>query len=98
AFARAFREGVARDGRHLFPVFPYDHFTKLTDADIKALYAYVMTRPPVKAFDRPNTVPFPLAVRARRWIGKMSYFRPGACQRDPRRDAQWNRGAYPAQG
>src|SRR6266481_3696087 len=31
AFDRALREGVSRDGRHLFPAFPYDHFTKLTD-------------------------------------------------------------------
>jgi mono/diheme cytochrome c family protein len=98
AFTRALREGVARDGRHLFPVFPYDHFTKLTDADIKALYAYVMTRPPVKAFDRPNTVPFPLDVRALQAIWKMIYFKPGPYQPDPRRDAQWNRGAYLAQG
>jgi mono/diheme cytochrome c family protein len=98
AFARALREGVARDGRHLFPVFPYDHFTKLTDADIKALYAYVMTRPPVKALDRPNTVPFPLDVRALQAIWKMIYFKPGPYQSDPRRDAQWNRGAYLAQG
>jgi mono/diheme cytochrome c family protein len=98
AFTRALREGVARDGRHLFPIFPYDHFTKLTDGDIKALYAYVMTRPAVKAPDRPNTVPFPLDVRALQAIWKMIYFKPGLYQPDPRRDAQWNRGAYLAQG
>ena len=98
AFTRALREGVARDGRHLFPVFPYDHFTKLSDGDIKALYAYVMTRPPVKAPDRPNTVPFPLDVRALQAIWKLIYFKPGPYQPDPRYDAQWNRGAYLAQG
>jgi mono/diheme cytochrome c family protein len=98
AFARALREGVARDGRLLFPVFPYDHFTKLTDADIKALYAYFMTRPPVQAVDRPNTVPFPLDVRALQAVRKMIYFKPGAYRPDPRRDAQWNRGAYLAEG
>ena len=98
AFARALREGVARDGRHLFPVFPYDHFTKLSDGDIKALYAYVMTRPPVKAPDRPNTVPFPLDVRALQAIWQMIYFKPGPYKPNPRHDAQWNRGAYLAQG
>jgi mono/diheme cytochrome c family protein len=45
AFARAMHEGVARDGSHLFPGFPFDHFTKLSDGDVKALYAYFMTRP-----------------------------------------------------
>jgi mono/diheme cytochrome c family protein len=98
AFTRALREGIARDGRHLFPVFPYDHFTKLTDADINALYAYVMSRPPVKALDRPNTVPFPLDVRALQSIWQMLYFKPGPYQPDPGRDAQWNRGAYLAEG
>jgi mono/diheme cytochrome c family protein len=94
AFTRALREGVARDGRQLFPVFPFDHFTKLTDADIKALYAYVMTRPPVQAVDRPSTVPFPLDVRPLQAVWKMIYFTPGPYQPDPRHDAQWNRGAY----
>jgi mono/diheme cytochrome c family protein len=98
AFRRALREGVARDGRMLFPVFPYDHFTKLTDSDIKALYAYVMTRPPVKAANQPNTVPFPLDARALQAIWKAIYFKPGPYQPDPRHDAQWNRGAYLAEG
>ena len=59
AFTRALREGVSRDGRHLFPVFPYTHYTQLTDADVRALYAYFMTRPPVKAPNRPNTAVLP---------------------------------------
>ena len=45
AFARAMREGVSRDGSHLFPAFPYYAFTKLSDDDIEALYAYLMTLP-----------------------------------------------------
>jgi len=98
AFQRALRAGVARDGRQLFPVFPYDHFTKLTEADIRALYAYFMTRPPVKAVDRPNTAPFPLDVRALQALWKAIYFKPGPYQPDPKRDAEWNRGAYLAEG
>src|SRR6185369_5465854 len=43
AFRRALREGVARDGHLLYPAFPYNHFTHLTDDDIHALYAFVMT-------------------------------------------------------
>ena len=33
AFRRAMHDGVDREGRHLYPAFPYDHFTKMTDAD-----------------------------------------------------------------
>jgi mono/diheme cytochrome c family protein len=79
-------------------VFPFDHFSKLTDTDIKALYAYLMTLPATTAPDRPNTVPFPLDVRALQAVWKMIYFTPGPFRPDPRRDAQWNRGAYLAEG
>src|SRR5260221_5434579 len=74
AFARAMREGVDREGRHLFPAFPYDHFTKLTDEDIAALYAFVMTREPVRAENLRNTVPIP-----RTFVGiwKSRYFERG---------------------
>jgi mono/diheme cytochrome c family protein len=94
AFARALREGVSRDGAHLFPVFPYVHYAELSDADIRALYAYFMTRPPVKAPNRPNTLYFPLDVRPLQALWKSLYFKPGPYRSDPARDPQWNRGAY----
>ena len=53
--ARLARRRVARRP-HLFPVFPYSHYTRLEDADIGALYAYFMTRPPVTAPNRPNSI------------------------------------------
>jgi mono/diheme cytochrome c family protein len=49
AFRRAMREGVDREGRHLYPAFPYDHFTLVSDADDDALYAFLMTRKPAHA-------------------------------------------------
>jgi mono/diheme cytochrome c family protein len=63
AFRRAMREGVDRGGRHLYPAFPYDHFTLMTDEDVSALYAYFMTREPVRATTPANDVAFPLNVR-----------------------------------
>src|SRR5436853_581505 len=59
AFVRAMREGVDREGRHLYPVFPYDHFTLLADEDLQALYAFLMTREPVHAQTPANDVMFP---------------------------------------
>jgi mono/diheme cytochrome c family protein len=97
AFTRALREGVSRDGHHLFPVFPYTHYSQLTDADIKALYAYFMTRPPVKAPDRPNTILFPLDIRPLQAVWKALFFKPGPYRPDPGHDARWNRGAYLAE-
>jgi mono/diheme cytochrome c family protein len=64
AFTRAMREGVARDGSHLLPAFPYYAFTQLSDDDIKALYAYLMTRPAANNTVPANTIPAPLRIRA----------------------------------
>ena len=97
AFTRALREGVSRDGGHLFPVFPYTHYTQLEDADISALYAYFMTRPPVKAPNRPNSILFPLDVRPVQAVWKALFFTPGPYRPDRARDARWNRGAYLAE-
>ena len=55
AFERAMREGIHRDGRHLYPAFPITHFAKTTDADLQALYAYLMAQPPVRADDAATT-------------------------------------------
>src|SRR5271170_8232799 len=46
AFTRALREGISRDGSHLFAAFPFNAYTGLWDDDVNALYAYLMTRPP----------------------------------------------------
>lgn len=98
AFTRALREGVSRDGRHLFPAFPYDHFARLTDGDIDALYAYLMTVPAAAAPARANTVPFPLDIRALQAGWKMLFFRPAPFRPDSAKSAEWNRGAYLAEG
>ena len=63
-FARAMRQGVDRDGRHLYPAFPYTAFTKVGDEDISALYGYLKTIAPVKAADTPNGLGFPFNQRA----------------------------------
>ncbi len=98
AFARAIREGVARDGSHLFPALPYDRFTKVSDDDVKAIYAFLMTRPPIKATPPANTVPFPFNIRALQEGWKILFFRPGRFDPQASKSAEWNRGAYLAQG
>ena len=98
AFARAMHEGVARDGSHLFPAFPYDHFTRVSDEDVKAIYAFLMTRPPVEATPPANTIPFPLNIRALQEGWKILFFRPSEFQRVAGKSDEWNRGAYLALG
>lgn len=97
AFARAMREGVSRDGSHLFAAFPFNAYTGLQDNDVEDLYAYLMTRPPVSATVPSSTVPFPLNIRFLQGGWKILCFRRGRYRPDPAKDAQWNRGAYLAQ-
>jgi nicotinate dehydrogenase subunit B len=47
AFQRAMREGVSHDGRMLYPAFPYTAFTRMTDDELTALYAHLMSQPAV---------------------------------------------------
>jgi mono/diheme cytochrome c family protein len=98
AFTRALREGLDREGRHLYPVFPYEYYTRLADEDIGALYAYIATREPVHAQNRPHELRAPFNMRALLGAWKAIYFEPGPFRPDAAHDAQWNRGAYLVNG
>lgn len=94
AFQRAMREGVTRDGRHLYPAFPYDHFTYATDSDINALYAFIMTREPARQTDRRPDIIFPLNIRLFAAAWKLMFLHRGPYQTDVTRHDAWARGAY----
>ncbi|MDQ2084006.1 cytochrome c [Xanthobacteraceae bacterium Astr-EGSB] len=94
AFVRSMREGVDRAGNHLYPAFPYDHFTKLEDGDLAALYAYLMTRPAVRATAPTNDLAFPAGFRPLLAGWKLLFFQPGRFEDDPRSSPELNRGAY----
>ncbi|MFL6570301.1 MAG: c-type cytochrome [Burkholderiales bacterium] len=98
AFRRALREGLDREGHHLYPAFPYEYYTRLTDEDIHALYAYIATREAVRADNRPHELRAPFNIRALLGAWKALYFEPGVFRADPARDVQWNRGAYLVNG
>ena len=94
AFNRAMREGVGRDGSHLYPAFPYTHYASVTDSDLGALYAFLMTRPAVRAVPPANTMIPPLGFRPLLAGWKLLFFRPHPIASDPRQSAAWNRGRY----
>ncbi len=98
AFERAMREGIHRDGRHLYPAFPYTHFAKTTDADMQALYAYLMTQSPVRTETPTNTLTFPFNLRPLLAGWNALFHRPNAFQADPAKSEIWNRGAYLVEG
>lgn len=94
AFARAMREGIARDGTHLYPAFPYDHFAAVTDDDLQALYAYLMTQPPVRAERVTNDLRFPFSFRPLLAGWKLLFHHPAPFEPDSEFTEEENRGAY----
>ena len=98
AFLRAMREGVDREGHHLYPAFPYDHFTLVTDEDVGSIYAFLMTRRPVRATAPANGLPFPLNVRPILAGWKLLFLHKGPYVADAAQSPEWNRGRYLAEG
>jgi alcohol dehydrogenase (quinone), cytochrome c subunit len=98
-FDRAVRQGIAKDGRHLYPAMPYPSYSKLSAADVAALYRFFMKQvPPVHQANLKSEVPAPLSFRWPLAIWN-SFFAPsGSYVAKPGRDASWNRGAYLVQG
>ncbi|NTZ95001.1 c-type cytochrome [Pseudomonas koreensis] len=98
-FDRALRHGVAPDSRRLYPAMPYPSYAKLSDDDVRALYAFFMKGvAPVKQANIPSAIPFPLNLRwpIALWNGVFAETQPYVAK--PSQDAVWNRGAYLVQG
>ena len=92
-FADSMRHGVRPDGTHLYPVFPYEFFTRITDADLHSLFIYLRSIPPV---DRPNEnseLNFPFNIRALLAVWKGMFFEPGPGV-DSARSGELERGRY----
>jgi nicotinate dehydrogenase subunit B len=98
AFERAMREGIHRDGRHLYPAFPYNHFAKTGDADLQALYAYLMAQPAVKSVSPETRLAFPFNLRPLMAGWNALFHDSKTFTPDPAKSATWNRGAYLVEG
>ena len=97
AFARAMREGVSRDGHFLYPAHPYTSFAKAGEADIQALYAYLMTQRASPAVAPVTSLRFPFGIRSM-MAGWNTLFLRAQRPEDPERGAEWNRGAELVEG
>jgi mono/diheme cytochrome c family protein len=98
AFRRAMKTGVSRNGDYLYPAFPYDHYAKLSDDDIAALYAFLMSRSAVQSRPPANALPFPLNLRWTVAVWDLLYLDRTPFHSDPKQSEAWNRGAYLVQG
>ena len=93
-FIRAVRQGRRPDGAHYFPVFPYTSFTKITDADLIDLKAYIFSLPQSDQTSRPHEIGFPFSLRFLQFGWKLLHFTAGTFRPDPAKSEMVNRGAY----
>jgi mono/diheme cytochrome c family protein len=93
-FVRALRLGLRPDGAHYFPAFPYPSYTKITDADLRDLWAYLRTLPPSDRASQAHDLGFPFGWRFLVAGWKWLYFTPGPHADDPKLSSALNRGAY----
>jgi len=98
AFQRAMREGISRDGHHLYPAFPYTAFARVSDDDLQAVYAYLQSLAPVKSATPPADLRAPFNVRGLMAGWNALYHDSSAWRADPARSAEWNRGNYLVNG
>jgi len=101
-FDRAVRHGIAPDGGTLYPAMPYPSYVRMTDADVRALYAYFKHAvPPIRADNRGTDITWPLSMRWPLAIWRKTFApdpqRTGFDSK-PYSDPQVARGAYLVQG
>jgi mono/diheme cytochrome c family protein len=97
-FLSSLHDGRGHNGRRLYPAMPYPAYTKMTDDDVRAIRAYLGTVAPVSNKVIANQLPFPLNIRLAMIFWNGLNFTPGRYRPDPRKSAEWNRGAYIVEG
>lgn len=93
-FIRAMTLGVAPDGSHYYPAFPYTSYTRMTRQDLLDLKAYLDTLKPVRNAVPPHDMRFPYNFRSVLGLWKWLFFHPGSFKPRPDKSVSWNRGAY----
>lgn len=97
-FWRALHNGKSRDGRLLYPAFPYPNYTRVTRDDADALYAYLRSLAPVRQTNPGHALRFPYNTQAALAGWRLLYFKPAIFTPTPARSPGWNRGAYLVEG
>jgi mono/diheme cytochrome c family protein len=93
-FVTAMVKGTSPTGEHLFPAFPYTSYQRMTLDDIRDLFAYLKTLPPVTGKVRDHALPFPFNIRRTLGLWKFLFLDGRPFTPDPSQSAQWNRGSY----
>ncbi|MBI5263832.1 MAG: cytochrome c [Bradyrhizobium sp.] len=97
-FVNAVRSGVSPTGAHYYPAFPYTSYAHAKIEDVRDLFAYLKTLPPVSGKVRDHDLPFPFNFRRNIGVWKLLFMDDKSFVADAARSADWNRGAYLVNG
>jgi mono/diheme cytochrome c family protein len=97
-FYKTMHNGRFPDGGLIYPAMPFASYTKVTRADSDAIFAYLMSIPPVQQRNRPHELRFPYDNRSLILGWRTLFFREGEYKPDTTKSAEWNRGAYLVEG
>ncbi|MGJ7520331.1 c-type cytochrome [Variovorax sp. LT1P1] len=97
-FWRAMHNGRSKDGRLLYPAFPYPSFTRITREDSDALYAYLRSVPAAATPNTPHRLRFPYDTQAALAVWRALSFAPTTFVANDAQSSEWNRGAYLVEG
>ena len=97
-FWQALHHGKSKDGRYLYPAFPYTEYTKVTRRDADAIFAYLRSLPAVAQSNLSHTIRSPYDNQSLLYLWRTWYFKEGVYQPDKSKSDEWNRGNYLVQG
>jgi mono/diheme cytochrome c family protein len=97
-FWRALHNGRSRDGRLLYPAFPYPNYTVVTREDSDAIYAFLRAQPAVAQPNKAHALRWPFSTQPALAVWRALFFKPGPYAPVPTQSAEWNRGAYLVEG
>ena len=97
-FWQAMHHGRSKDGRLLYPAFPYTEYTRITRDDTDAMFAYLLSVQPVQQANRPHALKFPYNTQAALAVWRALFFSPEPFEPLKQQSDEWNRGAYLVKG
>jgi mono/diheme cytochrome c family protein len=97
-FINAMKRGIAPDGTHLYPSFPYTSYQRMTIPDLVDLKAFLDTLPAVTAENNADALPFPLNIRRGLGLWKLVFLDGKEFAPDPAKSDEVNRGGYLVEG
>jgi mono/diheme cytochrome c family protein len=93
-FVTALMKGTSPAGEHYYPAFPFTSYQRMKVEDVRDMFAFIKTLPPVAGRVRDHDMPFPFNIRRTLGGWKFLYLDGEPFKPEPAQSAQWNRGAY----